>query len=100
MRAVTRGGLLVGSIASFLSDGNTEITYRIDRSVWGRGVTSQALDLLLRAVRVRPLYARAASDNAGSLRVLNKAGFTVIGREISYANARNADIEETVLRLA
>lgn len=71
----------------------------IDRSAWGQGIASQALDLLLRTVRVRPVYARAASDNAGSLGVLRKAGFRVIGTEISSATARDADIEETILRL-
>ena len=33
------------------------------------------------------------------LGVLRKAGFTSIGTEISYASARNAEIEETILRL-
>lgn len=42
---------------------------------------------------------RAASDNAASPRVLVKAGFTVVGTETSYAPARQAEIEETVLRL-
>lgn len=100
MRAVSRGGRLVGSIASFVMEGDTEVTYWIDRSVWGQGVASQALALLLDTVAVRPLYARAASDNVGSLRVLQRAGFTIIGTEISYANARSAEIEETVLRLS
>ena len=36
LRAVIRGGRLVGSIASFVMDGDTEVTYWIDRSVWGR----------------------------------------------------------------
>jgi RimJ/RimL family protein N-acetyltransferase len=45
------------------------------------------------------VHARAASDNVGSLRVLQKAGFTIIGTAISYANARSAEIEETILRL-
>jgi hypothetical protein len=48
---------------------------------------------------VRPLHARAASDNAGSLRVLRKSGFKVVGTETSFAPGRNADIEETILRL-
>jgi RimJ/RimL family protein N-acetyltransferase len=99
LRAVIRGGRLVGSIASFVMDGDTAITYWIDRSVWGQGVASQALALLLDTVQVRPLYARAASDNVGSLRVLKRAGFTIVGTEISYANARSTEIEETVLRL-
>jgi RimJ/RimL family protein N-acetyltransferase len=99
LRAVTLGGRLVGTIGSFEMDGHTEITYWIDRSVWGRGVASQALALFLDMVPVRPLYARAASDNVGSLTVLQRAGFTIIGTDTGYANARNADIEETILRL-
>jgi RimJ/RimL family protein N-acetyltransferase len=80
-------------------DGDTEVTYWIDCSVWGQGVASQALALFLDMVPVRPVYARAASDNVGSLRVLQRAGFAIIGTEISYANARSTEIEETVLRL-
>lgn len=43
--------------------------------------------------------ARASSDNAGSLRVLQKAGFTITHTDAGYANARDAEIEETCLRL-
>ena len=99
LRAVTHRGRLVGSISSFVLEGDTEVTYWIDRSAWGRGVASAALALLLDLVPVRPLHARAASDNVGSLKVLRKAGFRVVGTEISHANARNTEIEETVLRL-
>jgi RimJ/RimL family protein N-acetyltransferase len=99
LRAITWKGDLVGSISSFVLDGQTEITYWIDRAVWGRGITTQALRLFLEVVRVRPLHARAASDNAGSLRVLEKAGFQVVGTERSYATARGAEIEETILSL-
>jgi RimJ/RimL family protein N-acetyltransferase len=99
LRAVTCDGRFVGSISSFVMDGDTEITYWIDRSVWGRGIAGRALALLLDTVPVRPLHARAASDNVGSLKVLQKAGFTITGTEVSYATARNAEIEETILRL-
>jgi RimJ/RimL family protein N-acetyltransferase len=97
-RVVTRDGVLVGSVASFVFDGETEVTYWIDRSAWGDGVASRALALLLELVTVRPIYARAASDNAGSLRVLSKAGFVIIGTEWAYASARGTEIEETILR--
>ena len=65
----------------------------------GRGIASQALALFLEVVRVRPLYARAASDNVGSPRVLEKTGFRIIGTEVSFAPARGAEIEETILQL-
>ena len=48
---------------------------------------------------MRPLFARAASDNVRSLKVLQRAGFAIIGTEISFANGRNREIEETILRL-
>lgn len=98
-RAITWQGDLVGSIASFVVDGQTELTYWVDRAVWGRGIASQALALFLDVVRTRPLHARAASDNAGSLRVLEKAGFRIVDTEVSFAHGRGADIEETILRL-
>jgi len=97
--AVTWGGRLVGSISSFVLDGHTEVTYWIDRSVWGRGIASRALALLLELVPVRPLRARAASDNVASLRVLEKAGFRAVDTEVAYAPARGAEIEETILVL-
>jgi RimJ/RimL family protein N-acetyltransferase len=97
--AITWQGDFVGTVACFQMEGQTEVTYWVDRAVWGRGIASQALALLLETVRVRPLFARAASDNAGSLRVLEKAGFRVVGSEVSYATARGTEIEETILRL-
>jgi RimJ/RimL family protein N-acetyltransferase len=98
-RAITVDGRLVGSIASFVVDGDTEVTYWIDRAFWGQGIAGCALALLLELVRARPVFARAASDNVRSLKVLQRAGFVIIGTEISFANARNKEIEETILRL-
>jgi RimJ/RimL family protein N-acetyltransferase len=97
-RSVTCDNHLVGSIAAFVIDGRTEVTYWVDRAAWGRGIASRALELLLDLVPARPMYARAASDNAGSLRVLQKSGFRVIGTETSFAPGRNSNIEETILR--
>jgi RimJ/RimL family protein N-acetyltransferase len=47
----------------------------------------------------RPLYARVASDNLASIRVLEKAGFQAVSEMLSYANARNVEIAETLLEL-
>jgi RimJ/RimL family protein N-acetyltransferase len=98
-RVITYDGRFAGSIASFVIEGDTELTYWIDRSLWGRGIASQALTMFLAIVRVRPLHGRAASDNEGSLRVLRKAGFQIQGTDVGYAEARHAEIEETILRL-
>lgn len=100
MRAVVEDGRLVGSIASFVIEGDTEITYWLDRAVWGRGIASEAVAALLALVPTRPLHARAASDNIASLKVLQRAGFKITGTDHGYARARGAEIEETILILA
>lgn len=96
--AITRGSRLVGTIGSYVSEGATEVTYWIDRTYWGQGIATRALRLL-EEISVRPIRARVASDNAGSLRVLQKAGFHPIGTEVSFAPGRAAEIEETILEL-
>jgi RimJ/RimL family protein N-acetyltransferase len=83
----------------FDREGDTEITYWLDRPFWGHGIASEALRLVLTVVSTRWLHARVASDNAGSRRVLAKAGFREVGPEVSYAPGRGAEIEETVLVL-
>ena len=54
---------------------------------------------LLAEIAERPVYARAASDNVGSLRVLEKAGFRRVGVDRGFAAGRGEEIEETILRL-
>jgi RimJ/RimL family protein N-acetyltransferase len=99
LRAITYDDQLVGTIGRFVLEGMMEVTYWLDRSSWGKGIASSALELLLEDVSVRPVRARVASDNVGSLRVLQKAGFGTVGTEVSYAPARDAEIEETILEL-
>ncbi len=98
-RTVLVDGAVVGHIASYEMLGDREITYWLDRSVWGRGVGTRALTAFLDVERTRPLHARAASDNVGSVRVLEKCGFVRIGTERGFATARNEEIDEAVLRL-
>ncbi len=99
LRAIICDSQLVGTVASYISEGATEVTYWIDRACWGQGIATRALGLLLEEITVRPIRARAASDNAGSLRVLQKAGFHPIGTEMAFAPGRGAEIEETILEL-
>lgn len=62
-------------------------------------MATAALRELLAEVRERPLYARAAADNAGSRRVLEKCGFRLTARASGFANARGEEIDEVVLTL-
>ncbi|MZF86209.1 GNAT family N-acetyltransferase [Streptomyces sp. SID5643] len=98
-RTILADGDVVGSAAVYGVPGEREVTYWIDRAYWGKGIATQALRALLAEVPERPLYARAASDNAGSLRVLEKCGFRVVAAARGYAPARGAEIDETVLLL-
>ncbi|MDX1437470.1 MAG: GNAT family N-acetyltransferase [Anaerolineales bacterium] len=79
--------------------GDPEVGYWIGKEFWGRGVATRALKLFLGQVKTRPLYAHAAKDNLGSLRVLEKCGFRVSGEGTSYSNARGEDVEEYILLL-
>ncbi|GAA3793161.1 GNAT family N-acetyltransferase [Streptomyces coacervatus] len=98
-RTILADGDVVGSAAVYGEPGEREVTYWVDRAYWGRGVATAALRELLAEVRERPLYARAAADNAGSRRVLEKCGFRVTARTTGFANARGEEIDEVVLTL-
>ncbi len=98
-RVIDVDGAVAGTIGSFRIDGELEVTYWIDRTQWGKGIASAALRILLAETAERPVYARAASDNLGSLRVLEKAGFRRVGVDRGFAPGRGEEIEETILRL-
>lgn len=99
LRTILADGDVVGSAAVYGDPGEREVTYWVDRAYWGRGVATAALLRLLAEVPERPLYARAAADNEGSLRVLSKCGFRVTAHARGFANARGEEIDEVVLHL-
>jgi len=92
-------GAAAGTIGFFRIDDQPEVTYWVGRTYWGKGIASAALQILLAEIAERPLFARAASDNVGSLRVLEKAGFRRVGVSRGFAPGRGEEIEETILRL-
>jgi RimJ/RimL family protein N-acetyltransferase len=98
-RTILADGDVVGSAAVYGEPGEREVTYWVDRAYWGRGVATAALRHLLAEVPERPLYARAAADNAASRRVLEKCGFRLTARARGFAPARGAEIDEVVLTL-
>ncbi len=96
-RAILVDGALAGSVSSYGPAHEKEVTYWLGRDYWGRGIATAALCEFLKEQTTRPIYARAAKDNLGSLRVLAKCGFTVIDEDRGYANGRGEEIEEYVL---
>jgi RimJ/RimL family protein N-acetyltransferase len=96
VRTILVDGVVAGSVSRYYDAGHAEVTYWIDRAFWGRGIASEALRLFLSEVSERPLYARAATDNAGSRRVLERNGFELVRHERGFADARGEEIEEVV----
>lgn len=90
---------VAGHIARFVRSGNVELTYWLGREFWGQGIATAALRIFLLEFPIRPLYARVATDNVPSRRVLEKCGFNIIDQESGYANARNCEVDEYVLKL-
>ncbi len=98
-RTIRADGAIVGSVARWFDADAPEITYWIDPARWGEGIATRAMRLFLDALRERPVRARVAADNAGSIAVLEKLGFRRVGVERSFANARETEIDEYVYRL-
>jgi RimJ/RimL family protein N-acetyltransferase len=98
-RTIVADGQVAGYISCYPDGKNLEVTYWLGREFWGRGVATQALNGMLHLVTDRPILARAATDNIGSIRVLQKCGFRVIGTNRDFANGRGEETEEYILRL-
>ncbi len=98
-KAIVVGDELAGCISCFEMDGLDSVGYWLHRDFWGRGIASRALELLLKEVLTRPLFARAATSNGASLRVLQKSGFVTERVQISAATERYPECEEALLIL-
>jgi RimJ/RimL family protein N-acetyltransferase len=100
IRTILFEGQVAGSVSSYEETaGHPEVTYWLGKPYWGQGIATAALRAFLVQVTARPIYARVAKDNLGSLRVLEKCGFTIVGEDRGFANARGQEIEEWLLQL-
>jgi RimJ/RimL family protein N-acetyltransferase len=100
-KTIVFNGQVVGSVLSYEECGKPEVSYWIAEAFWGRGIATLALQAFLAQVnQTRPMYARVAKDNASSLRVLEKCGFTIAGQVQVFADALDEDTEEWILELA
>ena len=98
-RAILLEGMIVGHVVSFVKEEKRQVGYLIDREHWGKGVATRAMELFLKDLSERPLYAGTAWDNLASMRILEKCGFVRVGTARSYGNARGCEIEEILWML-
>jgi RimJ/RimL family protein N-acetyltransferase len=98
-RTIVTDEQVAGYVACYPDGEHMEVTYWLGREFWGRGLATEALNKMLHLVVERPIFARAATDNIGSIRVLQKCGFKIIGKNKGFANGRGEDTEEYILRL-
>lgn len=99
VRTIIADGQVVGYIAHFKRNEQPEVSYELGRKYWGNGFATEALQQFLKEVTVRPLYARAAKDNMGSIRVLQKCGFSIVGED-RFVARQGHEVEEFVFALA
>jgi RimJ/RimL family protein N-acetyltransferase len=97
-KAILFDGQVVGSMMSWIMDGEREVGYWLGKEFWGQGIATRALAEFVKILNTRPLFAHVARHNIGSRRVLEKCGFQVI-REDSYTNPAGVEVEEYVLKL-
>lgn len=90
---------VAGNIGSWEAEGRRLVGYWIGKDWWGRGVASAGLAAFLKRLPVRPLYARVAKDNIGSIRVLEKCGFALCSGLAEMPPASSDGVEELVFGL-
>ncbi len=84
-------GFVAGDIVSWDNEGEREVGYWIGKRFWGQGIATAALSRFLEHFDRRPLRAHVAKHNVGSLRVLGKCGFTIVGE------SKQGDVDELIL---
>jgi RimJ/RimL family protein N-acetyltransferase len=97
--AITLDDEVVGSIFSWIQEGQREVGYGIGREHWGKGIATQALQLLLPQLKERPVFGYTAEHNIGSMRVLEKCGFVRAGESKGVLNVDGVLVTEIFFRL-
>lgn len=99
MQTILFDGLVAGNIVSFEMEGAREVGYWLGKNFWGKGIATRTLAAFLNRDKTRPLYAHVAQHNLGSLRVLQKCGFMVIGTDQGMRDAASSSVDEFILKL-
>ena len=81
-KTVVHDDTIAGNVVSWTHDGERDVGYWIGREHWHKGVATAALGAFLAELQERPLFAHVAEHNVGSIRVLEKCGFSNVGRVV------------------
>ncbi len=98
-RVILADGSVAGNIGAWTDGAERLVGYWIGREFWSRGIASAALAQFLDYESTRPLTACVAKHNPASIRVLQKAGFT-LAREDAFDLPDGTKFEELVFKLA
>jgi len=98
LKTIEVDGQAAGYLGSWEMEGEREVGYWLGKEFWGKGIATEALKQFLDVVKTRPLFAHVAKHNIGSMRVLEKCGFAIIGED-KYVNIGKEEVEEFVLKL-
>ncbi len=98
LRTVLSDGSVAGNMCAWTDGADRCVGYWIGREFWGRGIASAGLAQFLHYETTRPLTARVVKHNIGSIRVLQKAGFTPAGKD-TFELPSGGRFEELVFKL-
>ena len=99
-KTILLGDEVAGYILCFKRDGKQLVGYWIGQDFWGKGIASRAVPELIAEIKMRPLHAHVAKHNLGSIRVLEKCGFTVTGESTVTPIPGGEEVEEFLYTLA
>ena len=89
----------IGNIGSFFFGGERDLGYGITTEHWGKGFATRAVRAFLLIEKTRPLGARVAAHNPGSIRVLEKCGFVHVKSDSGFSDYLQTTVEERVFSL-
>jgi RimJ/RimL family protein N-acetyltransferase len=98
-RAILFEGEVTGYVVIFGPAEERLVGYWIGREFWGKGLATRALAAVLHEISERPLFARVAKHNVGSVRVLEKCGFTVAGEDKVAFGDDGEIVEDWIMKL-
>ncbi|WP_431711500.1 GNAT family N-acetyltransferase [Glutamicibacter uratoxydans] len=99
VRTIEHEGEVAGSILVFEHDKTPEISFWTSSKFWGKGITTTAVEAFLEQYTKRPLVAHVVHDNVGSIKVLERRGFKLLGTEEVFSNSRAQVVTENIMQL-